>query len=147
MNQRRSVEVGVGLLVILGVLCLAFLSLRVGRLDPPGRRGYPVRAVFSSVAGLRVGAPVEIAGVPVGRVSRVALSDYHAVVTLALDERVVLPDDSIASIRTKGLIGDKLVAITPGASETRVRPDGVLRDTEDAVDIEQLISQYIHGRL
>ena len=83
----------------------------------------------------------------VGRVGRIALDGYRAAVTLQIDSGVRLPDDSMASIRTRGLIGDKFITLTPGASTKSIQAGGVLLDTEDAVDIEQLVSQYIHGKL
>jgi phospholipid/cholesterol/gamma-HCH transport system substrate-binding protein len=145
--RRGALETAVGLFVVVGVACLAWLSVRLGRVGPVGGHGYEVRAEFGSAGGLRAGATVEIAGVPVGRVARLSLEHFRAVVTLRVDPQVELPDDSIVSIRTKGLVGDKFVSISPGASTKTVGSGGRLRDTEDSVDFEQLISQYIHGKL
>jgi phospholipid/cholesterol/gamma-HCH transport system substrate-binding protein len=140
-------ETAVGLFVILGVACLGWLSIRLGRWEPAGERGYRVHAVFGSVEGLPHGSTVEIAGVEIGRVERIELSDYRARVTMRVARRVRLQDDAIASIRTKGLVGEKFISITPGASRNYVSPGGTLHDTEDAINVEQLISNYIHGQI
>jgi phospholipid/cholesterol/gamma-HCH transport system substrate-binding protein len=145
--RPRSVDTLVGLFVVLGVVCLGWLSIRLGKLEVRGGRGYAVHATFSSISGLTTGAAVEIAGVEIGRVQRIELRDYRARVTLRIDPSVQLPDDAIASVKTRGLIGDRYVAITPGASERRVPPGGTIHDTEDAIDVEQLIAQFIHGKL
>jgi phospholipid/cholesterol/gamma-HCH transport system substrate-binding protein len=104
-------------------------------------------AEFDSVAGLNNGAVVEIGGVEVGRVRAITLKNYRAVVAMSIDPGVKLQDDAIISIRTKGLIGEKYVRITPGASDKLVQPGGKIRDTEDPVDMEQLISNFIFGKL
>jgi phospholipid/cholesterol/gamma-HCH transport system substrate-binding protein len=145
--KRLNIEVLVGLFVLTGIASLAYLSIKLGRLEIIGDRGYAVLAEFDSVAGLRTGAAVEIAGVEVGRVKAIGLKDHRAVVTMSIDPGVKLYDDAIVSIRTKGLIGEKYVRITPGGSKEEVHPGGRLRDTEDPVDIEQLISNFIFGKL
>lgn len=145
--KRLTMETLVGLFVVVGIVSLAWLSIRLGRLEVVGDRGYPVSAQFDSVAGLKNGAVVEIAGVEVGRVKTIGLDSYRAVVVMSIDSDVKLQDDAIVSIRTKGLIGERYVRITPGGSDTLIRPGGKLRDTEDPIDIEQLISNYIFGKL
>ncbi len=145
--KRLTMETLVGLFVVVGILALAYLSIRLGKLEVVGDRGYTVVAEFDSVAGLKNGAVVEIAGVEVGRVKAIGLDSYRARVAMSIDPSVKLQDDSIVSIRTKGLIGEKYVRITPGGSDTVVQPGGKLRDTEDPIDIEQLISNYIFGKL
>ncbi|MBZ0168268.1 ABC transporter substrate-binding protein [Candidatus Methylomirabilis lanthanidiphila] len=145
--KRLTMETLVGLFVVVGILALAYLSIRLGKLEVVGDRGYTVVAEFDSVAGLKSGAVVEIAGVEVGRVKKIGLDSYRARVAMSIDPDVKLQDDAIVSIRTKGLIGEKYVRITPGGSDTVVQPGGKLRDTEDPIDIEQLISNYIFGKL
>lgn len=145
--KRLTMETLVGLFVVVGIVSLAYLSIKLGRLEIVGDRGYTVLAEFDSIAGLKNGAVVEIAGVEVGRVKTIGLNSYRAVVTMSIDPGVELQDDAIVSIRTKGLIGEKYVRITPGGSDTLVQPGGKLRDTEDPIDIEQLISNYIFGKL
>ncbi|MDE2483850.1 MAG: outer membrane lipid asymmetry maintenance protein MlaD [candidate division NC10 bacterium] len=145
--KRLTMETLVGLFVVAGIVALAYLSIRLGKLEVVGERGYTVLAEFDSVAGLKNGAVVEIAGVEVGRVREIDLKNYRAVVAMSIDPGVKLQDDAIVSIRTKGLIGEKYVRITPGGSDALIRPGGKLRDTEDPIDIEQLIANYIFGKL
>ena len=145
--KRFTMETAVGLFVVVGIASLAYLAIKLGKLEVIGSRGYTVLAEFDSVAGLKNGAVVEIAGVEVGRVINIDLKNYRAVVAMSIDPGVKLQDDAIVSIRTKGLIGERYVRITPGASDKLVQPGGKLRDTEDPVDMEQLISNYIFGKI
>lgn len=145
--KRLTMETLVGLFVVVGIACLSYLAIKLGKLEVIGGRGYTVLAEFDSVAGLKNGSVVEIGGVEVGRVRDITLKNYRAVVAMSIDPGVKLQDDSIVSIRTKGLIGEKYVRITPGASDKLIQPGGRLRDTEDPVDMEQLISNYIFGKL
>src|ERR671932_1529340 len=100
-----------------------------------GSSGYTVYADFSTVAGLKVGDPVEIAGVKVGRVNAIRLADDRARLELRLDDGVKLQDDVIASVRARGLIGDKFVLISPGASDKVISAGGKIRETESPPDI------------
>ncbi len=145
--KRFNLEVTVGLFVVLGLCALAYLSVRLGQLQVGRGNTYDLTAVFPTVAGLREGATVEIAGVQVGRVQDISLADYAAVVTLRLDKQVKLQDDAIASIRTRGLIGEKYVRITPGGSERLLAAGGRIREVEPPIDIETLIGHFIQGKL
>lgn len=144
--RKYSLEFAVGLFVLVGVLCLGYLTIKLGKMEVFSSNGYAITASFGSVTGLKVGASVEIAGVPVGKVSGITLNDLHqAAVTLQLNNGVKISDDSIASIKTSGLIGDKYVNIQSGGSDTDLEPGGVLRDTQSALDIESLISKFAFG--
>ena len=145
--KRFNLEVTVGLFVVLGLCALAYLSVRLGQLQVGRGNTYDLTAVFPTVAGLREGATVEIAGVQVGRVQDISLAEYAAVVTLRLDKQVKLQDDAIASIRTRGLIGEKFVRITPGGSERLLTAGGRIREVEPPIDIETLIGHFIQGKL
>jgi phospholipid/cholesterol/gamma-HCH transport system substrate-binding protein len=143
--KRLNVETAVGLFVLLGIACLAWLSIKLGKLDIVGGDYVPVHAEFSSISGLKKGASVEIAGVEVGKVDAITLNDYKADVLMKVQKGVRLQEDTIASIRTRGLIGDKFVNLSPGASDRLIPPDGKIRETESAVDLEELIGEFIHG--
>jgi phospholipid/cholesterol/gamma-HCH transport system substrate-binding protein len=143
--RRGNMETAVGLFLLAGIACLAYLSIRLGKVEVIGGDHYPVVAEFSSVAGLRPGAGVEIAGVEVGKVSSISIRNYKAVVRMEIRKGIELQEDAIASVRTRGLIGDKYVSISPGASDKLIPPGGRLRETESAVDLEGLIGQVIHG--
>jgi len=145
--ERFKVNIAVGLFVVVGMLALGYLSIKLGRVTFLAGGGYNVVADFPSVGGLRVGASVEIAGVEIGRVESIGLADYQARVTLRLDSNVQLQEDSIASIKTKGLIGEKFIRISPGASEKLIKPNGRIREVEAPVDLEELISKYVFGKV
>ncbi len=141
----RNIETTVGLFVLLGIACLAWLSIRLGKMEIVGGDHVRVHAEFASVSGLKKGASVEIAGVEVGKVESIALSGYKADVVIGIRKGVRLQEDTIASIRTRGLIGDKFVNLSPGASDRLIPPGGKIRETESAVDLEELIGEFIHG--
>ena len=143
--NRLNIETVVGLFVLLGIASLAWLSVKLGKLDIVGGDYVPVHAEFASVSGLKQGASVEIAGVEVGKVDAITLRDYKADVLMQIRRGVGLQEDTIASIRTRGLIGDKFVNLAPGGSDRLIPPDGKIRETESAVDLEGLIGEFIHG--
>jgi phospholipid/cholesterol/gamma-HCH transport system substrate-binding protein len=143
--RRVNMETAVGLFLLAGILCLAYLSIRLGKLELVGGDSVPVTARFSSVAGLKAGTDVEIAGVPVGKVDSISIRDYQADVRMRIERGIVLPDDTIASVKTRGLIGDVYISLSPGASDRMIPPGGRIRETEAAVDLEGLIGQFVHG--
>lgn len=132
-----------GIFLVVGLLCLAYLSVKLGDVELFGTKLYSVQARFNNISGLKEGSEVEIAGVKVGKVSRISLDNYQANVELLINPEVRIQEDSIASIRTQGIIGDKYVKISPGGSDEYIKPKGILSETESAVDIEELISKYI----
>lgn len=144
---KRSVELTVGLFVMAGILALGYLSVQLGGADFFSSGTYGVKARFSTVSGLRVGASIEMSGVRVGRVQKIGLTGEDAVVTLRLDESVKLSRDSIASIRTKGILGDKYILLSQGGSEKIIKPGGLIRETEPPIDIEKLIGDFIFGKV
>ena len=145
--ERSRVDLAVGVFIILGILALAYLSIKLGRVEFFGGGGYLVTVNFPSVGGLKQGSSVEIAGVEVGRVEKIALVNYEARVVLVINEGVQLQDDSIASIKTKGLIGEKYIRISPGGSDVIIRPNWKIREVEAPVDFEELLSKYIFGKV
>jgi phospholipid/cholesterol/gamma-HCH transport system substrate-binding protein len=146
LNHSRT-DVIVGVFVLAGIICLGYLTVRLGKLELFGSGGYVVFADFVSVAGLKLGDPVEIAGVKVGKVESLGLADDRARIALRLEPQVVLQDDVIASVRARGLIGDKFILITPGASDKIIRPGGKIRETDSPPDITDLIGKIVGGDL
>ena len=144
---RINTEVVVGFFLLLGFLALGYLAVKLGKMEVVGGSGYTVHATFSNVAGLRVGSPVEIAGVDIGWVEGIRLKNYQAVVAFRIKDDVQLPEDSIASIRTKGLIGEQLVKIAPGGAEKNLLPGDEIKETEPPVDIMELIANYAFGKI
>lgn len=141
--KRDNNELLVGLFVVIGALALTYLSIRLGDVRIFGEKGYSIFAEFDSTSGLREEAEVEVAGVVVGRVVRIFLKDYTSIVEMRIKPWIKLPEDTIASIRTRGLIGERFIKMMPGGSERYLRPGEKIRDTESSVDIEELISKYI----
>jgi phospholipid/cholesterol/gamma-HCH transport system substrate-binding protein len=146
VTQTRT-EIIVGVFVLVGIACLGYLAIKLGKLEVLGNSGYVVYADFPSVAGLKIGDPVEIAGVKVGRVDAMGLADDRARLQLRMQDGVKLQEDVIASVRARGLIGDKFVLITPGASDKIIPPSGKIRETESPPDIPDLIGKIVGGDL
>jgi phospholipid/cholesterol/gamma-HCH transport system substrate-binding protein len=145
--KRSTVDLGVGVFVLLGMAALGWLSINLGRVDFLGASGYVLVAEFPSVGGLKVGSTVEIAGVQVGRVERITLAEYQARVAMTIRRDVKIQDDAIASIKTRGLIGEKYIQITPGGSDAVLPPDGRIREVEPPVDLEEILSKYVFGKV
>ena len=143
--KRINIEVAVGLFMVFGFLCFAWMSVRLGDVGLFNKPVYHVSARFGSVSGLKPGATVEIAGVHVGKVVSIRLDPktYEAVVSLEIEKGVVLQTDVIASIRTAGIIGDRYVNIAPGGLEETIADGGKIEETESAINLEELISKYI----
>lgn len=145
--RRSALDLAVGVFFLIGVLALGWLSIKLGRVDFLSSQNYIITADFPSVGGLKAGSTVEIAGVEIGRVDSIALADYQARVRMTIRQGVKLQDDSIASIKTKGLIGEKYIRINPGGSEKIIQPNGKIREVEPPVDFEELLSKYIFGKV
>lgn len=146
MNHSRT-DILVGLFVLVGITCLGYLAIRLGKLELFGAQGYVLFADFASVAGLKPGDPVEIAGVKVGRVEGMTLAEDKARLTLRLNDDVKLQEDVIASVRARGLIGDKFVLVSPGASDKIIPAGGRIRETDSPPDIPDLIGKIVGGDL
>ncbi len=145
--KRGNLELVVGIFVLAGLACLAYLAVHLGKMEFFGH-GYQVYANFDNISGLKDGASVEIAGVDVGRVESIKLTpEDQAKLVLRLQPGLKLYDDAIASIRTKGIIGDKFVKLSPGSSGKVIPNGGRIRDTESAVEWEDLIAKYIQGKV
>lgn len=147
MNTNRAACVGV--FVLIGLLCVAYMTIKLGRMEFFSEEGFELKARFTNVSGLRVGADIEMAGVPVGKIAAINLqrteTETVAMVTLRFDQDLQLPDDTIASVRTAGLIGDKFIEVAPGGSMDILQAGDTISDTEPAVDLGALISKYAFG--
>jgi phospholipid/cholesterol/gamma-HCH transport system substrate-binding protein len=143
--KKSYLELWVGLFLALGTLCLGWLSVGIASRDFVHLRGYEVQAVFTRCNGLRARSPVVIAGVEVGWVRKIVLRDYEAKVVMLIQPGVVLQQDVIASIKTEGLIGEKYIELTPGAAVETIPAGGLIRNTEPAMDLEELIGKMVHG--
>jgi phospholipid/cholesterol/gamma-HCH transport system substrate-binding protein len=144
VNHSRT-DILVGVFVLIGLGCLGYLAIRLGKLELFGAQGYVVFADFVSVAGLKLGDPVEIAGVRIGKVEDIGLADDRARLTMRVSDQVKLQEDVIASVRARGLIGDKFVLVTLGSSDKIIPPGGKIRETDSPPDIPDLIGKFVGG--
>lgn len=147
--RRSSVEIAVGVFVVIGILCVGYLTIRLGEVSWFGDDTYSVFGRFESVSGLKTGASVEIAGIPVGKIHAITLDHKRqmAMVEMKINAGVAITDDVIAAVKTAGLIGDKFVKLTPGGSPDMLKPGDIIVDTESALDIEELVSKYVFGKV
>ena len=145
--KQTKLEFLVGGFVLLGLAAIAYLTVKLGTGSLVGSDNYRLEARFDNASGLHVGGSVHVAGVPVGRVEsiRVEPTDYSAIVTLSVLAGLHLPTDSMASIKTTGLIGDKYISLSPGADASFLAPGARITMTESSVDIESLIGKMAFG--
>ena len=145
MQTSPSRDLAVGLLVLLGLAAIAYLSLQLGGLSYKGQGGLELHATFGQIGGLAERAPVVISGVRVGKVTKIDLSeDMRASVTFDVDKTLELPVDTSASIRTAGLLGNQFVELEPGAEDQLLAPGGEIGLTESALSIEKLVGSLVH---
>ncbi|GAB6112172.1 outer membrane lipid asymmetry maintenance protein MlaD [Desulfomicrobium escambiense] len=145
--SSSSMHISIGLFILIGLGCTAYLAMTLANTTFFSGDSYMISAKFTAVNGLRPGSNVEISGVAVGKVADITLDQtlYQAVVTMQVQNAVGIPVDSVAAIKTSGLIGDKYVSITPGADDAMLETGGVIQDTQAALDIEEMISKYVFG--
>jgi phospholipid/cholesterol/gamma-HCH transport system substrate-binding protein len=143
--RKMNLEMIVGLFLLAGFACFSYLAVKMGDIKIFHNETYPVTARFISISGLKEGSVIELAGVNVGKVARIELDpgDYEAVVHMNIDKSVKLQDDSIASIRTAGIIGDKFIKLTPGGSDIILGSGDEIEETESSISLEELVSKYI----
>lgn len=147
--KRYAMETTVGIFVVIGLACIGYMAVKLGKIQLLGSDYYTLSAKFTSVSGLRVDSPIEMFGIEVGRVERLAMNqeEQSAVVYMRIRKDAKVYDDAIASIRTSGLIGDKYVYIDPGGAGEVLKPGGVIRETESPTDLTELIGKYTFGEV
>ncbi len=144
--MKNSMEFLVGIFMIAGFGTFGYLTLQLGEVSLFSSKNYTVIAQFDNIAGVKKGASIQVAGVEVGMVSRIWLDeDGIANVALDIDNDVQVSVDSMASVKSQGLIGDKFIAISLGGDEDLFKDGDVLTETESSVDIESLISRFAFG--
>lgn len=147
MYASRTTHLIVGAFAALGIAALVYLSVSLGRIQLFTGAGYTLYANFDNITGLKSGDEVQIAGVPVGKVTSISLNakDYRAHVGMNLRSDVEVDNDAIASIKTEGIIGNKYVSIAPGPGEEMLKNGGVIRQTQSAFVLEDAIGQLINS--
>ena len=145
MNEKQHTEILVGIFILIGIITITFLALRMGDFGLLNNTQYIIKAEFTSASGLKKGAHVEMAGVSVGKVKNIIFNPktYLAEVFIAIENNIKVPEDSTASIRTAGIIGDKFLKISPGGSEIIIEKNMSIVETEPSINLEELISKYI----
>ena len=147
--QRKSIDVWVGLFVLLGVVALMFLALKAGNMSSISfAKTYAITAKFDNIGGLRPQAPVKGAGVVVGRVANIKFDDkhYQALVTLNIEEGYKFPKDSSAKILTAGLLGEQYIGIEAGGDTNNLVAGDKISRTQSATVLEDLINQFIYSK-
>lgn len=147
--KKANIDLLVGLFLVGGFMAFVYLSLQLGEFSVFSmEKNYTLNAEFNNVSGLKRGALVEIAGVSVGKVSGIYLGEGdRALVTLSINSDVQITEDAIASVKTQGIIGDKYIKISQGGSDDILAEGDTLEETESAVDIEEMVSKYIFGKM
>src|SRR5659263_604906 len=147
--KKYAVETTVGIFLVFGLLCVGYMTLKLGHVSLYGDNAYSLYARFTTVSGLRVGSPVNMLGINVGRVGRLTMDqkDQKAVVEIRIQKDVKIYADAIASIKTEGLIGDMFLSIGPGGSGKLLGSGGTITETQPAVDLVDLVGKYAFGEV
>lgn len=151
MNKKTVIEIWVGVFMALGLVALFFLAMQVSNLGTAYTgETFDVNARFDNIGGLKVKAPVTIAGVEVGRVTgiRYDAEDFRAVVVMGIQEQYLgrIPEDSFAKILTAGLLGEQYVGLDPGGSEDTLVEGSEIAVTQSALVLEEVVGQFIFGK-
>lgn len=147
--SRTTIDLWVGIFVIMGVAALVFLALKVGNLNGAQLHDpYPLTAKFDNIGGLKARAPIKSAGVVVGRIDSIKLDpdNFQAVVAMHIDSRYSFPRDTYATINTSGLLGEQYIGLEPGGDTETLKPGEVVKRTQSAVVLEKLISQFMFSK-
>ncbi len=147
--KKYHYETVTGIFVLIGLLCVGYLVVRLGDVGIFGKDSYILSARFTSVSGLRVGNPVEMLGIEIGKVESMEIDqeNQRVIVMLRIRKGINIYDDAIASIKTAGLIGDRYLSVDPGGGGEILKPGESITETESPVDIEELIKKYAFGEV
>ena len=144
--NKATLETSVGIFVIIGLICVSYMSIKLGGMGIVSKKKFvQIFAKFDSVSGLQIGSVIDIAGVEVGRVATIQFDniDQVAIVKMNIKKKIYITKDTIASIRTSGLIGNKYIKLIPGVSNESLKNGAYILETESALDLEELISKYL----
>jgi phospholipid/cholesterol/gamma-HCH transport system substrate-binding protein len=147
--KKYAMETTVGIFLVFGLLCLGYMTVKLGHITLLGDDSYSLFARFTSVTGLRSGSPVYMLGIEIGRVGQLAMDqkEQRAVVEVRIKNGITIYDDAIASIKAEGLIGDQYLSIDPGGGGAPLTAGGTITETQPPVDISGLISKYAFGEV
>lgn len=147
--QKSKVETTVGIFLLVGVLCLAYMAIKLGHISLLGDKSYPLYARFTSVTGLRRGSSVYIMGLKCGQVTQLNLDqeNHQVIVELHIQKGIKVYDDAIVSVKTEGVIGEKYLDLDPGGAGEILPAGGTITETQAAVEIIDLIAKYALGQI
>ena len=146
MQNTKTQDTLVGLFVASGIAALCFMAFQISNLSSFSKQDvYTITARFENSGGLKIKSPVSIAGVRIGRVSKISVDrdSYESVVEMYINSQYQLPDDTSASIFTAGLLGEQYISLEPGGSEDVIKSDGVIDITQSAIVLEEMIGQFL----
>jgi phospholipid/cholesterol/gamma-HCH transport system substrate-binding protein len=145
--KQNTIEMAVGSFMLIGFAAFVYLALQLGEVPFLSQSStYVLKAEFDNVAGIKKGASVQVAGVTVGEVSEVALSNTEtALLSLRVENTLKVPIDSIASVKSQGIIGDKYIQLSLGGEKDKFKAGETIKETESSVDFESLISKFAFG--
>jgi phospholipid/cholesterol/gamma-HCH transport system substrate-binding protein len=145
--KKYSKETVVGIFVVIGLICIGYMTVKLGKVGFFGDNTYSLYAKFNTVTGLREGNPVNMLGLQIGQVQKFTMDQENQVVQVEfkINKGIEIFDDAIASVKTEGLIGDKYVAIDPGGGGDLLTDGGTITDTNSPTDIMDLVSKYAFG--
>lgn len=145
--KKYTMETTVGIFLVFGLLCIGYMTVKLGHISLLGDNAYSLFARFTTVTGLRTGCLVYISGIEVGKVERLTMDQesQKALVEIRIRNDIKIFDDAIASIKTEGLIGDMYMSIDPGGGGAPLKPGGFITETQPPIDIAGLISKYAFG--
>ena len=145
--KKYSKETLVGIFVVVGLFLIGYMTVKLGNVGFLGENKYNLTARFNSVSGLRVGNPINMIGLEIGRVAKFTMDqeNQQAIVLLEINKGIDIYDDAIASIKTEGLIGDKYISIDAGGGGDLLEDGDSITDTEAPTDIMELVSKYAFG--
>jgi phospholipid/cholesterol/gamma-HCH transport system substrate-binding protein len=146
--KKYSMETVVGIFMVVGLLCVGYITIHLGKVPVLRDDSYTLFARFTSVAGLRIGSPVNVFGIEVGRVTRMGIDNERQVawISIKISNDVHVYSDATATIKTMGLIGDKFIRIDPGGAGELLKPRSTITNTVASPDIEDLMGKYIFGQ-
>src|SRR5210317_2207120 len=145
--KKYSKETLVGIFVVVGLFLIGYMTVKLGNVGFLGENKYNLTARFNSVSGLRVGNPINMIGLEIGRVAKFTMDqeNQQAIVLLEINKGIDIYDDAIASIKTEGLIGDKYISIDAGGGGDLLKDGDSITETESPTDIMELVSKYAFG--
>jgi phospholipid/cholesterol/gamma-HCH transport system substrate-binding protein len=145
--KKYSKETVVGIFVVAGLLCIGYMTIKLGNVGILEDDTYALKARFNRVTGLKEGNPVNMLGLEIGRVAnfKMVQDEQAVIVEMRINKGIKIYDDALAAIKTEGLIGDRYMDIAPGGAGELLKPGGTITETQSPTDLSELIGKYAFG--